>query len=96
MSLDKLRARKRLDWIRIGFILKERGDLSLDELTFIFNKMFHNGKTNREVSRIMMCYSRYGFQSKPSSKITTYSFNGDLNFIHPRTIQRWIEKIETL
>ena len=96
MSLDKLRSRRRLDWIRIGFILKVKGDLSLDELTFTFNEMFHNGKTNREVARIMMCYSRYGFQSIPGSKVTIYSFNGDLDFIHPSTIQRWIEKIETL
>jgi len=92
MSMDKLRSRRRLDWIRIGFILKEKGDLSLDELTFTFNEMFHNGKTNREVSRIINCYSRFGFESKAGK----YSFSGDLNFIHPRTIQRWIEKIETL
>jgi len=58
--------------------------------------MFNNGKTNREVARIMMCYSRYGFESQSSNKVTMYSFNGDLDFIHPRTIQRWIEKIETL
>lgn len=96
MSLDKLRAKKRLDWIRIGFILKVKGDLSLDELTFTFNEMFHNGKTNREISRIIRCYSRYGFQSQAGKSITIYSFNGDLDFIHPRTIQRWIEKIETL
>jgi hypothetical protein len=96
MSLDKLRARRRLDWIRIGFILKSKGDLSLDELTFTFNKMFHNGKTNREVARIMMCYSRYGFESRAGKTVTIYSFTGDLEFIHPRTIQRWIEKIETL
>lgn len=96
MSLDKLRARKRLDWIRIGFILKSKGDLSLEELTFIFNQMFHNGKTNREVARIMMCYSRYGFESSAGKSVKIYSFNGDLDFIHPRTIQRWIEKIETL
>jgi len=96
MSLDKLKARKRLDWIRIGFILQSKGDLSLDQLTFTFNQMFHNGKTNREVSRIMMCYSRYGFESIAGNKVTIYSFNGDLDFIHPRTIQRWKEKIETL
>lgn len=96
MSLDKLRSRRRLDWIRIGFILKTKGDLSLDELTFTFNQMFHNGKTNREIARIMMCYSRYGFESQAGKSPTIYSFNGDLDFIHPRTIQRWIEKIETL
>lgn len=96
MSLDKLRARRRLDWIRIGFILKSKGDLSLDELTFTFNEMFHNGKTNREISRIIRCYSRYGFEAAARDSVIVYSFTGDLELIHPRTIQRWIEKIETL
>lgn len=96
MGLDKLRSRRRLDWIRIGFILKAKGDLSLDELTFTFNQMFHNGKTNLEISRIIRCYSRYGFESTAGTTVTIYSFNGDLDLIHPRTIQRWIEKIETL
>lgn len=96
MSLDKLRAKKRLDWIRLGFILKVKGDLSLEQLTATFNEMFHNGKTNREVARTMKCYSRYGFESQAGSTVKLYSFNGSLPDIHPRTIQRWFEKIETL
>lgn len=96
MSLDKLRVKKKLDWIRIGFILQRKGDLSLEQLTATFNEMFHNGKTNREVSRIIHCYSRYGFESQAGTSVKIYSFNGSLPDIHPRTIQRWIEKIETL
>ncbi len=96
MSLGKLRSRKRLDWIRLAFILKTKGDLSLDELTRVFNDMFKNGKTNREVARIMLCYSRYGFKQLQESKIKLYNFNGQLPDLHSRTIERWIEKIESL
>jgi len=96
MSLDKLRSRKRLDWIRLAFILQFRGSLSLEELTWTFNEMFKNGKTNREVARIMLCYSRYGFKQLHESKIKLYNFNGQLPDLHSRTIERWIEKIESL
>ena len=96
MALDKLRSRRRLDWIRLAFILEIKGELSLDELTRVFNDMFKNGKTNREVSRIMICYSRYGFNQLVNEKIKMYRFKGQLPDIHTRTINRWKEKIETL
>jgi hypothetical protein len=96
MALDKLRTRRRLDWIRLGFILEIKGDLSLDELTRVFNEMFKNGKTNREVARILLCYSRYGFNQLVNDKIKMYRFNGQLPDIHNRTIIRWKEKIESL
>jgi hypothetical protein len=96
MSLDKLRSRKRLDWIRLAFILQFRGSLSLEELTWTFNEMFKNGKTNREVARIMLCYSRYGFGQLQERKIKLYNFNGQIPDLHSRTIERWIEKIESL
>ena len=98
MSRIKLRVKKKLDWKRLAFILEINGETSLEELTDIFNRMFKNGKTKREVSSIIACYSRHGFQSRSVKKKSNkfYKFNGDLSEIHKRTTQRWEEKFNSL
>lgn len=98
MSRIKMKIKQKLDWKRLAFILEINGETSLEELTDIFNRMFKNGKTKREVARIIACYSRYGFESrslKPKSN-KHYKFNGDLSEIHRRTTQRWEEKFNSL
>lgn len=98
MSRIKLRVKKKLDWKRLAFILEINGETSLEELTDIFNRMFKNGKTKREVSRIIACYSRYGFQSRSLKKKSNklYEFHGDLSEIHSRTTERWKDKFNSL
>ena len=96
MKTPKLKIKKKLDWIRIAYILNSNGNMTLDQITFFFNEMFKNGKTNREVARIIICYQRYGFEVKILDREKSYSFKGDLPYIHRRTSQRWEEKIQSL
>ena len=93
---DKLGTRRRLDWIRIGFILEFKGNLSLNQLTDTYNEMFKITKSNREISRIIRCYQRHGFSYIQDKSIKIYKFNGSLPEIHRRTINRWEEKIQSL
>ena len=76
MNIGKLKVKKKLDWIRLAFILEELGDLDLEILTFAFNEMFRNTKTRREVSGIIVSYEKKGFdfpsRSEPNKK---YSFH---------------------
>jgi len=93
----KLRIKRRLDWIRLSYILNKKGEMSLEELTYSFNQMFPNGsKTKREISSIITAYRSYGFEFEKSNGIKLYSFNSDLPYVHRRTRLRWIEKIESL
>lgn len=93
---DKLSTRRRLDWIRIGFILDSKGKMSLDQITTTYNEMFKITKSNREVARIIRCYQRHGFTYSQDKSIKIYKFNGTLPEIHRRTINRWEEKIQSL
>ena len=88
--------KRRLDWIRLSYILDQKGEMSLEELTFSFNEMFKNGKTNREISSIISSYKSYGFETRKIQKIRVYSFNGNLPYVNTRTKNRWLEKIESL
>ena len=97
MEIGKLRVKRKLDWIRLAFILSELGDSDLEILTFIFNEMFKNTKTRREISGIIVSYEKKGFdfpsKTDPSKK---YSFFGELPVVHPVTIRRWKKNIEPL
>jgi hypothetical protein len=94
--MKKLRISRKYDWIRIAFILNQLGQISLEQLTWTFNEMFHNGKTNREISRIITCYSKKGFERTIQAKQIHYSFNSDVPEIHRVTRKRWELKIESL
>ena len=80
----------------MAYILNEKGEMSLEQLTYSFNEMFKNGKTNREISSIISAYKSYGFESEKIDGSKFYSFNSDLPYVHRRTKLRWIEKIESL
>lgn len=85
-----------MDWIRLAYILNKKGEMSLEQLTYSFNEMFKNGKTNREISSIISSYRQAGFEFEKIEGIKYYSFNSDLPYVHRRTKLRWIEKIESL
>lgn len=70
--------------------------MSLDDVTSTYNQLFKISKSNREVARIIRCYSRYGFSFKLVSNHKIYQFKGDLPQIHRRTTNRWREKLESL
>jgi len=76
--------------------LDNKGQMSLDQLTYSFNEMFKNGKTNREISSIISSYRQAGFEFQKIDGKKFYSFNSDLPYVHRRTKSRWIEKIESL
>jgi len=93
----KFRVKRKLDWIRISFILSELGDLDLEVLTYVFNEMFRNTKTNREISGIVVSYKAKGFdfpsKDDPNKK---YSYMGNSPMIHYKTKKRWKENIQPL
>lgn len=97
MTIGKLKVKKKLDWVRLSFILIELGDLDLEILTYAFNEMFRNTKTRREVSGIIVSYEKKGFdfpsRSEPNKK---YSFYGEFPGVHPKTFNRWKENIQPL
>lgn len=98
MRIDKLRSSKKIDWIRMAFICSEHEGLSLDQIEFYLSQMFKWSKTRREISAIIKAYRAKGFRiescSSESGKI--YFFEGEIQEIHPKTIQRWRIKIEPL
>jgi len=97
MQIGKIKVKKKLDWVRLAFILIELGDSELEILTFTFNEMFRNTKTNREISGIIVSYQKKGFdfptKKEPNKK---YSFNGMFPGVHPKTFNRWKRNIEPL
>ena len=97
MNIGKLKVKKKLDWIRLAFILDELGDLDLEILTFAFNEMFRNTKTRREISGIIVSYEKKGFDfpTKNQQK-KKYSFYGEFPGVHPKTYNRWKKNIEPL
>ena len=97
MNIGKLKVKKKLDWIRLAFILEELGDLDLEILTFAFNEMFRNTKTRREISGIIVSYEKKGFEfpTKTEQK-KKYSFYGEFPGVHPKTYKRWKKNIEPL
>lgn len=96
MKTPKLKVKKKLDWLRIAFIVNSQAGMSLDQITFVFNEMFKNGKTNREISRIIICYQRHGFEYEIRDRTKHYSFTGKFPDLNRRTLQRWEEKIQSL
>ena len=100
MQRDKLRIKKKLDWVRIAYILNEVNGLTLDKINFLLAGMFNQGKiskSNREIASIINSYQSKGFEwEQIDSKIRIYYFTGDLPEIHKRTKNRWNEKIKPL
>ena len=97
MEIGKIKVKKKLDWIRLAFILQELGPTDLEVLTYAFNQMFRNSKTRREVSGVIVTYQKKGFDF-PSKTIPgkKYEFNGEFPGVHPKTMQRWKKNIEPL
>lgn len=97
MKKDRLRVKKKLDWIRLAFILEELGDSDLEILTFVYNQMFRNSKSRREISCIIVSYEKKGFdfptKSNPEKQ---YSFYGEFPGVNIKTYKRWKENIEPL
>lgn len=98
MKLSKLKVSKKIDWIRIGFICSEHEGLSLAQIEFYMSQMFKWSKTRREISAIIKAYRAKGFRIEASSSESgkIYFFEGKIQEIHPKTIQRWRIKIEPL
>lgn len=97
MQIGKIKVKKKLDWIRLSFILIELGPCHLEVLTFAFNEMFRNSKTRREISGIIVSYEKKGFDF-PTKKDQNkkYSFHGEFVGVHPKTFKRWKENIQPL
>lgn len=97
MQIGKIKVKKKLDWIRLSFILIEIGETDLEILTYIFNEMFRNTKTNKEISGIIVSYQKKGFTfPTKSDQSKKYSFNGEFPGVHPKTFNRWKRNIEPL
>jgi hypothetical protein len=65
MQKGKLRIKKKLDWVRIAFILNQVNGLTLDKINFILAGMFNQGKiskSNREIASIINSYQSRGFE----------------------------------
>ena len=98
MQVSKLKASKRIDWIRMAFICSEHQGLNLGQIEFYLSHMFKWSKTRREISAIIKAYRAKGFRIEDSSSESgkIYFFEGEIQEIHPKTIQRWKIKIEPL
>jgi len=98
MRIDRLRTNRRIDWIRIAFICSKHDGLSPAQISYYLKHMCNLSKTTREISATIKSYSNRGFNFEPipNSKIRLYYFQGKLEDIHPRTIERWEIKIKPL
>ena len=93
---------KKTDWVRFAWILQETGDLSSNQISYLFNHMWSNrSRSASSVGQIMSAHRTKGFEAVDEltfghEHIKIWTFYGELPEINRRTLMRWKESLNPL
>jgi len=93
---------KKTDWVRFAWILEECGDLSANQISYIFNNMWSNrSRSASSVAQIMVAHRSKGFETVQEltfghEHIKIWTFYGQIPEINRRTTIRWRKSLNPL
>jgi len=93
---------KKTDWVRFAWILEECGDLSANQISYIFNNMWSNrSRSASSVAQIMVAHRSKGFETVQEltfghEHIKIWTFYGQVPEINRRTTIRWRKSLNPL
>jgi len=89
--------KKKNDWVRIGFLLKQLGPQSVNVLTFTFSRAFPDrSRSAGSIAGLISGHRRKGFSRIYSDHQAIYGFHGELPELPKSTKYRWQAKISPL
>ena len=93
---------KKTDWVRFAWILQELGDLSANQISYVFNQLWSNrSRSASSVAQIMVAHRSKGFETVEEltfghEHIKIWTFYGEVPEINRRTVARWRDSINPL
>ena len=93
---------KKTDWVRFAWILQELGDLSANQISYVFNQLWSNrSRSAASVAQIMVAHRSKGFETVEEltfghEHIKIWTFYGEVPEINRRTVGRWRDMINPL